>query len=66
MALAVPLRGPRRESGVAQCLVVTSDLFEEDWELIPGKFRFEVWHKDKKLCERTFTIVPDTKPKDKR
>jgi hypothetical protein len=44
----------------------TSYLFEEEWELIPGKFKFEVWHKGKKLCEQTFTIVPDPKPNDKR
>jgi hypothetical protein len=44
----------------------TSYLFEEEWELIPGKFKFEVWHKGKKLCEQSFMVVPDTKPKDKR
>ena len=41
----------------------TSYLFEEEWELIPGKFKFEVWHRDKKLCEQSFTVVPDPKPK---
>ena len=44
----------------------TSYLFEEEWELIPGKFKFEVWHRDKKLCEQSFTIVADTKPREKR
>jgi hypothetical protein len=44
----------------------TSYLFEEEWELIPGKFKFEVWHKDKKLCEQSFTVVPDPKPTDKK
>jgi hypothetical protein len=43
----------------------TSYLFEEKWELIPGKFKFEVWHGDKKLCEQSFMVVPDPKPKDK-
>ena len=43
----------------------TSYLFEEDWELIPGTFRFEVWHRDKKLCEQSFMIVPDTKREKK-
>jgi hypothetical protein len=44
----------------------TSYLFEEEWELIPGKFKFEVWHKGKKLSEQSFTVVSDTKPKDKK
>jgi tetratricopeptide (TPR) repeat protein len=43
-----------------------SYLFGEEWELIPGKFRFEVWHKGKKLCEQSFVVVRDTGPKDKR
>ena len=44
----------------------TSYLLEEDWELIPGKFKFEVWHNRKKLCEQSFMVVPDTKPKERR
>ena len=39
---------------------------DEEWELVPGKWKFEVWHKDKKLCEQSFTVVSDTKPKDKK
>src|ERR1043166_7309342 len=27
----------------------TSYSFDHEWELIPGKFKFEVWHKGKKL-----------------
>jgi len=44
----------------------TSYSFDEEWELIPGKWKFEVWHKGKKLCEQSFTVVPDAKPKDKK
>jgi hypothetical protein len=44
----------------------TSYLFEEESELIPGTFKFAVWHKDKKLCEQSFTVVSDTQPKDKK
>lgn len=44
----------------------TSYLLEEEWELIPGKFKFEVWHRGKKLCEQSFMIVLDTKQKDSR
>lgn len=44
----------------------TSYSFDEEWELIPGKFKFEVWHEGKKLCEQSFAIVPDTISKGKR
>jgi hypothetical protein len=44
----------------------TSYLLEDESELIPGKWKFEVWHMGKKLCEQSFMVVPDTKPKDKR
>lgn len=44
----------------------TSYSLDEEWELIPGKWKFEVWCKGKKLCEQPFTVVPDTKPKDKK
>jgi len=43
----------------------TSYSFDHEWELIPGKFKFEVWHKGKKLCEQSFMIVSDTKAKGK-
>jgi hypothetical protein len=44
----------------------TSYSFDEQWELIPGTWRFEVWHKGKKLCEQSFTVVPDPKSKEKK
>ena len=36
--------------------------FDEDWEAVPGNWRFEVWHEGKKLCEQSFTVVPDRNP----
>ncbi|MBE7495022.1 MAG: DUF3859 domain-containing protein [Verrucomicrobiaceae bacterium] len=45
---------------------LTSHVLEQPGELVPGKFKFEVWHQDKKLCEQSFTIVPDTEAKDKK
>lgn len=44
----------------------TSYSFDNDWELIPGKFTFQVWQRGtgKKLCEQSFMIVPDGKEKD--
>lgn len=44
----------------------TSYSFDNAWEAIPGIWKFEVWHKGKKLCEQSFTVVLDTKPKDKK
>ena len=44
----------------------TSYSFDEQWELIPGTWKFEIWHKGKKLCEQSFKVVTDTKPKDNR
>jgi hypothetical protein len=40
--------------------------FDEEWEAIPGQWRFEVWHEGKKLCEQSFTVVRDRKPKDQK
>jgi len=54
----------RLQSWIGQ--TYTSYALDEEWELIPGKWKFEVWHKGKKLCEQSFMVVPDTKPKDKR
>jgi hypothetical protein len=44
----------------------TSYLLEAEDELLPGNWRFEVWHKRKRLCQQSFTVVPDSKPKEKR
>jgi hypothetical protein len=44
----------------------TSYSFDNNWELVPGKWKFEVWHEGKKLCEQSFMIVPDSKPKEKK
>ncbi|MBI3548095.1 MAG: DUF3859 domain-containing protein [Elusimicrobia bacterium] len=30
---------------------------EEGWELVPGRWSFEVWYGDKKMAEQEFTIV---------
>jgi hypothetical protein len=56
--------GYELESWIGQ--TYTSYSLDEEWELIPGKFKFEVWHKGKKLCEQSFMMVPDAKPKDKK
>lgn len=31
--------------------------FDENWELVPGEWVFEVWHNDARLIRKAFTIV---------
>lgn len=50
------------ESWIGQ--TYTSYSLDNMWELIPGKWKFEVWHKGKKLCEQSFTVVPDSKAEE--
>ena len=35
-------------------------LFEQDWELVPGTWRVEIWYRDKKYAEQSFSV---SKPK---
>jgi hypothetical protein len=30
--------------------------FAEDWDLFPGTWQVELWHKDQKLAEKAFTV----------
>lgn len=30
--------------------------FDEEWEMVPGEWVFEVWHKKAKLVSKTFTV----------
>jgi Domain of unknown function (DUF3859) len=30
---------------------------EENWEVVPGKWSFELWYNDKKMAEQTFTLI---------
>jgi hypothetical protein len=31
--------------------------FENDWEIVPGEWRFEIWHGGAKLAEQRFTVA---------
>jgi len=31
-------------------------MFSEDWNLYPGNWRVQLWHKDQKLAEKSFTV----------
>lgn len=35
-----------------------SFVFDEEWEVAPGKWRFEIWHQDEKFCEQEFLVLP--------
>jgi hypothetical protein len=65
-----PAPGARPPESKAPILVNSSSLdrslnryylssyeLEEPWELIPGKWLFEFWSGDRKLCEQEFTLA---------
>lgn len=35
----------------------TTYSFDNDWEMVPGIWHFEIWFKEKKLCEQDFDIL---------
>ena len=41
----------------------TSGSLDEESDLVPGQWTFEVWHEGKKLCEQSFIVVPDENKK---
>jgi len=44
----------------------TSNSLDEESDLVPGQWTFEVWHGGKKLCEQSFLVVPDENKKASR
>ncbi len=36
--------------------------FEKDWEILPGLWKFEIWHNDRKLGEQSFCVVAEPSP----
>jgi hypothetical protein len=38
----------------------TSNSLDQKSDCVPGQWSFEVWHEGKKLCERSFLVVPDS------
>jgi hypothetical protein len=30
--------------------------FENEWEIVPGVWKFELWHKNRKLAQQSFTV----------
>lgn len=33
--------------------------FDESWEIVPGQWRFEIWHGEVRLIRKTFTVVAE-------
>jgi hypothetical protein len=33
--------------------------FEQDWEVVPGTWTFEIWYEGRKLAEESFTVVAE-------
>jgi hypothetical protein len=31
--------------------------FEDSWELVPGKWTFQLWYRNRKVAEQSFTVV---------
>jgi hypothetical protein len=40
----------------------TSYSLDDGSDLVPGRWTFEVWYADQKLCEQSFLVVPDSQP----
>jgi len=43
-------------TAVEECM--TGYGLDQPWEMIPGKWRFEIWSGDRLLAEQSFTVVP--------
>jgi hypothetical protein len=37
-------------------VIYTGYAFENAWEIVPGVWKFELWHKNRKLAEQSFTV----------
>ncbi len=37
-------------------VIYTGYGFENAWEIVPGVWKFELWHKNRKLAEQSFTV----------
>lgn len=42
----------------------TSNSLDEESDVVPGQWTFEVWHEGKKLCEQSFLVVLDKNKKN--
>lgn len=57
---ATPMRTARfeRKRPIGETLY-TGYGFEQDWELVPGTWTFEIWYEGRKLAEESFTVVTE-------
>jgi hypothetical protein len=57
-AAAEPLRESRyaRQKQIGETLYLGYG-FENDWEIVPGEWSFEIWHEGRRLASRSFTVT---------
>jgi hypothetical protein len=61
------LRNPKTGKTVRRAEIVRNKIigdviyagyaFENEWETVPGVWKFELWHKNRKLAEQSFTVA---------
>jgi Domain of unknown function (DUF3859) len=61
------LRNPKTRKTVRRAEIVRNKVigelnyagyaFENKWEIVPGVWKFELWHKNRKLAEQSFTVT---------
>jgi Domain of unknown function (DUF3859) len=61
------LRNPKTHKTVQRSAIVRNKIigdviyagygFENEWEAVPGVWKFELWHKNRKLAEQSFTVT---------
>lgn len=49
----------RPSQNVVGATTMVGYLFERDWEVVPGVWKFEIWHGQQKLAEQVFCVVRD-------
>ncbi len=52
----------RPSQNVVGATTMVGYLFERDWEVVPGIWKFEIWHGQQKLAEQSFCVVRDQAP----
>jgi len=61
------LRNPKTRKTVRRVEIVRNKIigdviyagyaFENEWEIVPGVWKFELWYKNRKLAEQSFTVI---------
>jgi len=43
-------------------ITATGYLFNQDWEMVPGQWTFQIWHDGRKLAEKSFSVNASSPP----